>query len=250
MGFFDTFYDHAQGVRGKTSDWVWWNFLFVLFCFVHYITKTKGTLLEGTVWFFFIIWVGSILGLLYIQYENRGLLNLDFKKSLSSITLDKLTLGILGVEGVALLISVFAKNVNMSFMSMYVPQFSLNFPTLSWRFYDDILFNIGPVATAEESLKALAIIIMWSKYGNTQNGRAFSFLVPIGFWALLHGYQSYVSYGPTVMWLLILGAFLSGLVMYWVWRKTDSLLVAILVHGAHNAMVILAPLILAFFGVS
>jgi hypothetical protein len=34
-----------------------------------------------------------------------------------------------------------------------------------------------------------------------------------------------------------------GLVLFYVWRKTENILIAILVHAAHNSLVILAPVI-------
>ena len=238
-GFFKA--QHAGGVRA-IPDFIWWNFLFVLLTFIHYLTKTRDTPLEGTVTFFFYIWVGALLGLLFIQHGVRRAA-IRYDQNLSDTMLDKLFLGILLVEVSALVVQMVAQGVtSVQFMSMYVPQFSLQ-SGLSWRFYDDILFNIGPVATAEELFKALFIIILYNRYGETPKGQAFAVLAPIGMWALLHGYQSYVAYGATVMWMMIGGAFLSGLVLFYVWRKTENILIAILVHAAHNGLVILAPVI-------
>ena len=243
MGFFKA--DHVGGFRA-IPDFIWWNFLFVLLTFIHYLTKTKDTPLEGTVTFFFYIWVGALLGLLFIQYGvKRSVIRYD--ANISGGMLDKLFLGILLVEVSALVVQMVAQGmISIQFMSMYVPQFSLT-GGQNWRFYDDILFNFGPVATAEELFKALFIIILYNRYGKTPKGQAFAVLAPIGMWALLHGYQSYVAYGPTVMWMMIGGAFLSGLVLFYVWKKTENILIAILVHGVHNSLVILAPVIQSLF---
>jgi membrane protease YdiL (CAAX protease family) len=243
MGFFKA--RNTGGFRA-IPDFIWWNFLFVLLTFIHYLTKTKDTPLEGTVTFFFYIWVGALLGLLFIQYAmKRAVIRYDL--NISNTMIDKLFLGILLVEVSALVVQMVAQGmITVQFMAMYVPEFSLQSGpdgALSWRFYDDILFNIGPVATAEELFKALFIIILYNRYGKTPKGQAFAVLAPIGMWALLHGYQSYVAFGPNVMWMMIGGAFLSGLVLFYVWRKTENILIAILVHAAHNSLVILAPVV-------
>jgi len=42
---------------------------------------------------------------------------------------------------------------------------------------------------------------------------------------------------------MIAGAFGAGLVMYWVWKETENILTAIWVHGFHNSIVILSPVL-------
>jgi len=81
------------------------------------------------------------------------------------------------------------------------------------------------------------------KLGDRPGGRIFSVCGPIGFWALLHGYQSYVGAGETAMWLMILAAFICGLIMYWVVKRTRNILCAYIVHSAHNIIVILSSVL-------
>ena len=45
------------------------------------------------------------------------------------------------------------------------------------------------------------------------------------------------------MWLMITSAFISGLIMYYAVRETKNILVAFIIHGLHNALVILSTLL-------
>ncbi len=81
------------------------------------------------------------------------------------------------------------------------------------------------------------------KLGHTRNGRILSVFGPVAFWVLLHGYNRYVGYGEAVMWLMITSAFISGLIMYYTVRETKNILVAFIIHGLHNTLVILSMLL-------
>ena len=130
---------------------------------------------------------------------------MDYDENLQRWHLDTIIAGLLGVELVAFAFSFLAGQITTvratmaPFSSMWVPQMSVGLPQMSLRFYDDILFNFGLVATAEESSKFLAIKAFSMKLGDTRNGRILSVFGPVAFWALIHGYQSYVGYGEVVM---------------------------------------------------
>ena len=229
-------------------DYIYWM-LFVVFTAVHYYTKTQGTAQEGLITFFIIVWLASFLVLLALKvYAQEGSSEIvDYDENLQRWHLDYIIGGLLGVELVAIFFSFLAGQVAQVPMaavgSTLVPFSSMVVPQMSLRFYDDILFNFGLVATAEESSKILAIKAFSMKLGGTRNGRIISVFGPVAFWALLHGYNSYVGYGEVVMWLMIASAFISGLIMYYAVRETKSILVAFIIHGLHNAFVILSMLI-------
>jgi len=244
-----------MSLRGAVPDYIYWM-LFVVFTAVHYYTKTQGTAQEGLITFFIIVWLSSFLVLLALKvYAREGRSEIvDYDENLQRWHIDYIIAGLLGVELVAFFFSFLAGQVTASqvnavrgtivpFSAMWVPQMSVGLPHMSLRFYDDILFNFGLVATAEESSKILAIKAFNMKLGHTRNGRILSIFGPVAFWALLHGYNSYVGYGEAVMWLMITSAFISGLIMYYTVRETKNILVAFIIHGLHNALVVLSMLL-------
>ena len=234
---------HSTSLRGDGLDYIYWM-LFVVLTAIHYYTKTQGTPQEALITFFIIVWLSSFLALLALKvYAREGRSEIvDYDENLQRWHLDYIIAGLLGVELVAFAFSFLAGQVTtvratvVPFSSMWVPQMSL-------RFYDDILFNLGLVATAEESSKILAIKAFSMKLGDTRNGRILSVFGPVAFWALLHGYNSYVGYGEAVMWLMITSAFISGLIMYYAVKETKNILVAFIIHGLHNALVVLSMLL-------
>jgi len=230
------------GLR-KIPDFIYWNALFVLLTAIHYSTKTQGTIYEGMVEFFLYIWLASFISLIAIKmYAKEKKEVMDIDENLQIWHLDYIFAGLLAVEMIAVLFSMIAVQAQSIVQAMYVPVLSAVAP-LTFQFYDDILFNIGLVATAEELSKAVMTRLFYMRLSDSSSGRAFSVLVPIAFWSLLHGYQAYVSLGEVVMYVMIAGAFCAGLVMYWVWKETQNILAAIIVHGFHNSIVIVSPLL-------
>jgi len=221
--------------RGGAPDFVYWM-LFVALTALHYYTKTEGTPEHSLVEFFVIIWLISFLGLVALKLwapESRRREVVDYDENLQRWHLDYMVLGLLGVELVAVAGAGLASRITP--MAMWVPR-------MAFQFYDDVLFNVGLVATAEESIKILAIKALTMKLGDTESGKTFSMASPIAFWALLHGYQSYVAYGDVVMWVMIATAFVSGLIMYWAVVKTRNIVTAFIIHGCYNAIAILSQL--------
>lgn len=222
----------ATRTRGGVPDFIYWM-IFVILTALHYYTKTQGTPEHGMVEFFVIVWLASFIGLVALKLwapEPRREV-VDYDENLERWHLDYVVVGLLGVELVGIAFSALASGA-AQVTAMWVPQMAL-------QFYDDILFNFGLVATAEESSKILTIKALAMKLGGMEAGRAFSVVGPVAFWALLHGYQSYVGYGEAVMWLMIASAFISGLIMYYAVKKTRNIVTAFLIHGAYNALVVL-----------
>ena len=222
-------------------DYIYWM-IFVVFSAVHYYTKTKGTPEEGLVTFFIILWVATFGVLLAMKvYGQEGRTEIiDYDENLQRWHLDYIIGGVMAVELIAFGIAAIATQLT-TIKASVLPTFSAMWvPKMSLRFYDDILFNFSLVNTAEECTKILAIKAFYMKFGGTREGAAFSIGFPILFWALLHGYQSYVGYGEIIMYLMIFSAFLCGLVMFWAVKQTKNLLVAAIIHGLHNSIVVVA----------
>ena len=117
---------------------------------------------------------------------------MDLDENLQPWHLDYIFAGLLAVEVIALGFSMIAVHAQNLVQAMYVPVFTTALP-LSFQFYDNILFNIGLVATAEELSKAVSTRLLYMRLSASASGRAFSVLAPIAFWSLLHGYQAYVN---------------------------------------------------------
>ena len=223
----------AHRIR-RVPDFIYWM-IFVILISLHYYTKTQESAAQGYVEFFIIVWLVSFIGLIALRMwvpEPSRAEVVDYDENLSWQHLDRIILGLLLVEMTAIAVNLLG---SAAVTAMWIPSLSLN-----W--YDDLLFNIGLVATAEESAKVLAIKALQMRLGDTPEGRAFSVAMPIAFWAVLHGYHSYAVYGSE-MWLLIAAAFISGLIMYWVLRETRSIMSCYIIHGAYNALVILTQAI-------
>ncbi len=214
----------------SVPDFVYWM-LFVVLISLHYYTKTQDTPAQGYVEFFIIVWLVSFIGLIALKLwvPERQPEVVDYDENLTWQHLDRIILGLLLVELTAIAVNLLG---SAAVTAMWIPSLSL-------KWYDDILFNIGLVATAEESAKVLAIKALKLRLGDTAEGRAFSVSMPIAFWAVLHGYHAYAIYGEQ-MWLLIAAAFISGLIMYWVLKETRCIMSCYIIHGAYNALIILA----------
>jgi len=120
------------------------------------------------------------------------------------------------------------------------------FQGLDWNYagfelsgvWNDYLFNITLVAPAEELCKLVLQIALYLKLkeGLSEGlARFFAIVLPIGTWALLHSYSAYT--GPN-MPVLLMSAFVGGLIMYGVMYKTKSVLGAILTHAGYNCLIL------------
>ena len=213
------FFKSKHGGLRKVPDFIYWNVLFVLLTAIHYSTKTQGTPYKEMVDFFVIIWLGSFMGLLAVKtYSERKKKEvMDFDENLERWHVNHIFIGLMAVEAVALVASMIAVKAQ-TLSALWVPTFQIGVG--GFEFYDDILFNIGLVATAEELSKVISIRLLYMKLGDSPGGRAFSVMGPVAFWSMLHGYKAYVGLGEAAMWVMIAGAFGAGLVMYWVWKET------------------------------
>lgn len=92
-----------------------------------------------------------------------------------------------------------------------------------------LLYGLVMAATAEELLKLTMFAELKARYGKHWYGVFIYVGFPVGFWALLHGVQAYND--P----LMILPAFINGIVLIIVLWKTKSILTCIFSHFLFNA---------------
>lgn len=225
-------------VRGKgLRDFILWN-LFVVIVFIHYWTKTQGTSEQASVEFFVIIWLVSfVIAVAMKTWEPRNVVReaVDFDENIQRTSFNYVVIGLVAIE-VLMVVFGFIAEIMGAFTAIYVPQPRLLLTTLTK--YDDILFNITLVATSEETMKVVSIKALYAKLHMYPYGREISILVPIVFWGILHGYQSYLYMGAA-MWFMIVAAIAAGLVFYWLLDKTKSIIPPIMAHGIHNSLIIL-----------
>lgn len=138
--------------------------------------------------------------------------------------------------------------------AIYVPTFATTSFALSFNFSAfsyAALYNIALVANAEETTKLVghnALYMYLNGSGRNRRERYITFhnykislvkfvaiVVPIAFWACLHAYIAYVG---SLLWPLVLSAFVSGIVLYYVMHKNCSVLAAIITHGIFNLIVV------------
>ena len=198
---------------------------------VHFLLKTQGTPLEPVTWIYILMWTMSLVLLLWLKVyggERDDLVDYD-----ENLKRDHLPFLFGAVAAIVVVSSLFVSGFAQSAIYVPRPGLALNVADRAAAVMDDLLYNFVLVAPAEENIKLVAIITLYRK---TEN-ELLSVGLPVGFWALLHGYVAYV--GP-YMWILILSAFISGLILYGLLKYTRSLENAILAHGCFNSFVILS----------
>jgi membrane protease YdiL (CAAX protease family) len=204
---------------------------------VHFLIKTRGTPMEQPTWVYLLIWVMSLILLLWLRlyHGERGDLT-DYDENLRR---DHLPILLGSVFALLVVNSLAVSGLLRSVLYIPRPGLALNLNQLSLAsLVDDLLYNFVLVAPAEESVKLMGMLTLYRKTGNT----ALSVGLPVGVWAVLHAYQAYVG---EMMPALVLGAFVSGLVLFAVLKYTSSLENAMIAHGLYNSVVILSSLLRA-----
>ena len=203
---------------------------------IHYLLKTKGTPLETATWLFMLMWILSLVMLLWLRIYGGEKKDIVYDEDLKKQDLPIL-IGSIGAIVITASVVVTVSGLVRS--AIYVPRPGAvlsDMPLSTSAIIDDLLYNFVLVAPAEESMKLMGIIALYRKFHN----EALAVAIPVGVWAAFHGYYSYV--GP-LMWELIAAAFVSGLVLYLSLKLSRSLLNAIITHGAYNCLVVLTSLI-------
>jgi len=217
-------------VLSESRDLIIFNVLVGL-AGVHFLLKTQGTYLEKPTWLFILIWLISLILLLWLRmYHGERDDIVDYDENLKR---DHLPLIFGAVAAIVIVSSVLVSSFTRS--AIYVPRPSslLSMGQQSTAaLVDDLLYNVVLVAPAEESMKLVGILALYRRTKNTP----VSVAAPIGFWAVLHSYQAYQG---TLMPILVLSAFISGLILFLVLKYTRSLLNAQIAHAGFNSIVVL-----------
>jgi len=221
---------------GKNRDLIIFNVLVGLVG-INFLIKTTGTYLWNTTLVYMTIWIMSLILLLWLRFyggEKGDVVDYDEN-------LERAHLPIIGIAitGMVIVSSVLVSGFGFAQSAIYMPRpgLALNLGQLNTAgLIDDLLYNMVLVAPAEESMKLVGILALYRKTGNAP----VSVAAPVGFWAVLH---TYLSYNGPMMWVLVLSAFISGIILFAVLKFTSSLLNAQIAHSGYNSIVILASLL-------
>lgn len=184
----------------------------------------------------------SFMVLLGLKYYHRDKeLFVDFDEDLNVGSWLWIAVGTFAVFVVS---SFFVKAFAES--SIYVPSFQYGIVYLQQfqlpPYFNDVLFNIVLVAPAEELSKLVTMQVLYlfmykgaSRSHSWGIKEAVAVGVPVGIWSILHVYRNPAYIGNL---MLVVSAFIAGLIIFAVLYKTKSILAAILCHGFYNSLVI------------
>lgn len=205
---------------------------------VHYLLLTFDTPMFATTLFYIVMWIVSTVMLIWMRIYYGETKWLDYDEDPTREHFTSWLGGLVGVVGAA---AVVPRIIEQAFASViYVPspkRMLAATPLDLWSLMSDVLFNICLVALAEETMKTASHIAL---YNSTKN-EWISILIPVGIWAVLHGYTAYT--GP-LQFPLIAAAFAAGLVIFFLEKHTRSLLAATLLHGTYNSIILVIQIFL------
>jgi len=207
-------------------------YVFTALAAIHYLLKTQGTPLETATWTFLLMWILSMVLLLWLRmYGGERRDPVDYDEDLKREHLPVMIGSIVAIVIIASLIVSMSSGIKSAIIVPRPGAMLSGIPTSTSALIDDLLYNFVLVAPAEETMKLMGIIALYRKTHN----EALSVAFPVGVWATFHGYYSYV--GP-LMWPLIIAAFVAGIILYLNLKYTKSLLNAIISHGLYNVLVV------------
>lgn len=208
----------------------------------HSLLLTSDTPWEATTWFYIVMWIASMVILIFCRVLYGEKDQFDYDESLTSEKLFYIIGGLAAtIFASSILVRAYARSsiwVPQPGMSLAVGGLSLN------EVVNDLFFQLSLVANSEETMVLSLSEVLRKKFAGTFSVKhaylapLLAIVVPRAGWATLHAYISYV--GP-LMWILVLSAFISGcIISYCAYnKKVNSFLVALLIHFGFNASVII-----------
>jgi len=204
-----------------------------------------GFLLAGTAdtQFYVSLFTISLLGIFGFKfyYAEETDKFLSFGEDLDGFGFVLIMLGVVGCLFISsFLISNF---VGQALTSIVVPtpKMALQVGAIALPpFWSDFLFTLTLVAPAEECSKlvtALGFFVWLKDILGKGAAKAVAIVAPIAAWAFLHTYVN-PGYQGVNMLVYVGSAFISGILIFYVMKKTKSLLAAILVHSFFNVVIL------------
>lgn len=177
----------------------------------------------------------AIGGLLFSKFVKEKS-PVVWSKDLSKADLGWTVMGFLGMLVVVMFLTAYLTSSTSTQASwlgvLYVPR-GAQFATLDPKI-SDVLYNFALVAPAEELLVVSAAVgFTLQKRLPALSNPYVGLTIARAIWALMHAYLSYQNE------LLIIPAFVAGLIMSLVMMKTQNVISAIAMHGSWNSIIIL-----------
>lgn len=217
----------------------------LLIYFAFSVLPMAGFWLAGysdTAFYMSLFVISTLVLLMFRLWHTDSQEFIKYDENLQGSTLLYVILGAMG----SLMIATYlvSRYVNQSMVSsIFVPvtKLGLSVGTLNLpAFWSDVLFTLTLVAPAEEMSKLVTHVAAYAwlkdKIGVTF-AKVLAIIVPIGTWATLHTYRN-PAYQGSYMAIMVLTAFLAGLLIFYVMKKTNSVLAAILCHSLYNITVL------------
>jgi hypothetical protein len=209
----------------------------------HSLLLTSGTPWETTTWFYILMWATSMIILLFcwVRYKEKAQWDYD-----ESLTQNKLLYVLGGLVATIFLSSVLVQAYTRSSIWVPQPHQTLDMGGLSLsEVINDLFYQLALVSNSEETMVLSMSQVIRRKLAESFSikhapyAAGLSIAIPRAGWAVLHAYVSYV--GP-LMPILVISAFISGLIIsYCAYnRQVKSFLAATLIHFGFNASVVVA----------
>lgn len=207
----------------------------------HSLLLTMGTDWETTTWFYIIMWLASMVILLYCRILYKEEEQFDYDESLSHKKLGYVIAGVITtIVSASLLVRAYTSN------SIWVPQpnMALGIGTISLSaVVNDLLYQLALVSNSEETMVLTLSQVVRKKLAFSGINKVFvkpaAIIIPRIGWGVLHAYVSYVG---ELQLILVTSAIVSGCVISWFAYKDDvrAFLAAVLIHFGFNATVVIA----------
>jgi membrane protease YdiL (CAAX protease family) len=193
----------------------------------------------GETQFYVSLLVVSLLVIVWFRlYYKEADQIVDYDENLD-ITGMGIVLG--GTIGVLLLTNLIVGVLTKSLI--YIPTHKLGLEygqIIVPSFWSDVLFQLTLVSPSEECTK-LAVMLALYLWFRDKIGKDLSTGIAVGAavggWAFLHTFRNPAYMGQYGV-VMVLGAFIAGLVMFLVMKYKKSLLASILIHAFYNTIVL------------
>lgn len=169
-----------------------------------------------------------------------------YKKGKIILSRNKLVYVLGGSVATIFVSSILVRSYTRSSIWIPIPSLSLTVGTISLSaVVNDIFFSLALVANSEETMVLSLSQVIRRKLTTSFSVKhgyfapVLAIVIPRAGWALLH---AYVSYTGALMPILVLSAFISGLIISYCGynQKTRSFLICVLIHALFNISIIVA----------
>lgn len=194
--------------------------------------------------FYLVLMILSLVGLMWLKHYHKDWeFPFDFDENLSFQKWIWVIGGVVAIYGISAFFAGISTPTGQFDPVIFIPMFgyaiyylgAYQLPT----YINDMLFNITLVSPAEELCKLVSTTALFLFLGRYFIDKRVNIGISVGipnfFWAILHVYKNPAYIGN---YWFVASAFCSGLILYVVLWKTQSILASILSHGLYNCAIV------------